>query len=195
MEALLSYSHNTTETSNIFQSNVLDKKLITSVSSPSKSTSPTPSIVSYPKMFSPNQIQNSLLSQYAASDQQQMSIAAAAHLAAEMHQSRYSYQQNLDFLKIFAPSTSSSSSRTMSQQCLTTSPDTSNIYVSPISPKLNLLATSAASNSIADKLLVSSSHTGMGGILTPHGNVFLPNDESPFYNSVSASFVGRLASK
>ena len=192
MEALLSYSHNTTEANNIFQSNVLDKKLIKS--SPSESTSPTPSIVSYPKMFSPSQIQNSFLSQYATSDQQQMSIAAAAHLAAEMHQSRYSYQQNLDFLKIFAPSTSSSS-RTMSQQCLTTSPDTSNIYVSPISPKLNLLATSAASNSIADKLLVSSSHTGMGGILTPHGNVFLPNDESPFYNSVSASFVGRLASK
>ena len=184
MEALLSYSHNTTEASNIFQSNALDKKMIASVSSPSKSTSPTPSIVSYSKMFSPSQIQNSLLSQYAASDQQQMSIAAAAHLAAEMHQSRYSYQQNLDFLKIFAPSTSSSSKP----------PDTSNIYVSPISPKLNLLATSAVSNSIADKLLVSSTQTSLGGILTPHGNVFLPNDESPFYNSVSASFVGRLAS-
>jgi hypothetical protein len=233
--ALLSYSHNSSESCNIFptnninnNNNTLEQKSSTnsanfllspfqlsSIGASSKSSPSSPPIVSsYSKMFSPTQMHNSILSQYAAaaaassssssssslssSDQQQISatsLAAAAQLAAEMHHNRYTYQQNLDFLKIFAPTSSSSSTMSLSQQGLT-SPSANHIYGgSPISPKLNLLAAVAATNPSADKLLGSGSHAGLGGILTSHSNVYLPNEDTPFYNAVSASFVGRLASE
>lgn len=163
-------------------------------------------LLNQPMMQQPNPI----FSQYSPSSHVQQhisaSIAAAAQLAVEMHQSPFSYQQGqFDFLKIFTPSTASPSSMANTAAApsqhnlahVNENNNNNNMFDAvSTTPKQSLLASSHS----ADKLLGSSSphSTAMcnpNTLMSP-SNLFLPTNEEPaFYNAMSASFVGRLASK
>ena len=174
--------------------------------SSSVATTVSPLTTQQTNLLSP-QMQNSIYSQYptatttlsSPSSQHHLSaasLAAAAHLAAEMHQNQYNtYQQNqFDFLKMFTPSVSiphsSSPNMNASNGSNFASIFTSNNTGSP--PTASNMLHSPHS---ADKLLGSTSASSLNGILS-NSNIFMPaNDDSSFYNAMSASFVGRLASE
>ena len=218
MEALISYPHNNPNTgSNIFNSNnntnSLEKQtthhLINSFQIPLASTAkpytsslvpssnsplnsalaPTSPLAKHSSLLSP-QMHASLFNQYASSSLSATSIAAAAQLAAEMHQKQYNnYQQNhFDFLKMFSSPTSNSPQALTNPTINVTNNTSSNISNSPHSADKLLNLTSPTNGS-------TSQQGTLNGILT-NQSAFLPtNEDSSFYNAVSASFVGRLASK